>query len=69
MISLNKEWLKNYSIRLALIHNPKTPPGIAIRLMPYLSKKDLKDLAGSRNVSSLISSNARKTLAAKSKSS
>jgi hypothetical protein len=67
IITLNKEWLKNYSIRVALINNPKTPPGIAIRLIPYLSKKDLKDLAGSRNVSSLISSNARKALAAKSK--
>lgn len=69
MISLNKEWLKNYSIRLALVHNPKTPPGIAIRFMPYLSKRDLKDLAGSRNVSSLISSNAKKMLAAKNKTS
>jgi len=69
MVTLNKEWLKNYSIRLALIHNPKTPPGIAIRLMPYISKKDLKDLAGSRSVSSLISSNAKKLLAVKIKSS
>jgi len=67
IITLNKEWLKNYSIRLALIYNPKTPPGIAIRLMPYLSKKDLKDLAGSRNVSSLISSTAKKALVQKSK--
>lgn len=67
IITLNKEWLKNYSIRLALINNPKTPPGIAMRLMPYLSKKDLKDLSGSRNVSSLITSSAKKALAAKSK--
>ncbi len=69
MITLNKEWLKNYSIRLALIHNPRTSPGIAIRLLPYISKKDLKDLAGSRNVSSLISSNAKKMLTAKIKTS
>jgi hypothetical protein len=67
IVTLNKEWLKNYAIRVALVHNPKTPPGIAIRLMSYLSKKDLKDLAGSRNVSSLVSSNAKKALAAKSK--
>jgi hypothetical protein len=67
IITLNKEWLKNYSIRVALINNPKTPPGIAMRLIPYLSKKDLKDLAGSRNVSSLISTSAKKALAAKSK--
>lgn len=69
LITFNKEWLKNYSIRLALINNPKTPPGIAMRLMPFLSKKDLKDLSSSRNVSSLISSSAKKALIAKSKSS
>jgi hypothetical protein len=69
IITLNKEWLKNYSIRLALVHNPKTPPGVALRLMPYVSKKDLKDLAGSRNVSSIISTNAKKMLAAKAKTS
>jgi len=69
IITINKEWLKNYSIRLALVYNPKTPPGVALRLMPYLSKKDIRDLAGSKNVSSLIGSNAKKLLAAKSKSS
>jgi hypothetical protein len=69
MIALNKEWLKNYSIRLSLIHNPKTPPGIAMRLLPYISKKDLKDLAGSRNVSSLIATSAKKMVTAKTKTS
>lgn len=69
IITHNKEWLKNYSIRLALVYNPKTPAGVAIRLIPYITKKDLKDLAGSRNVPSAVSANAKKMLAAKTKTS
>jgi hypothetical protein len=67
LIAMNKEWLKNYSIRLALVYNPKTPTGIAMRLMQYITKKDLKDLAGSRNVPSAINANAKKLMAAKEK--
>ncbi len=69
LIAQNKEWLKNYSIRLALVYNPKTPTGIAMRLMQYITKKDLKDLAGSRNVPSAINANAKKLMAVKEKSS
>jgi hypothetical protein len=69
LITLNKEWVKNYSIRLALVYNPKTPVGVAMRLMPYISKKDLKDLAGSKNVPSAVSANAKKLVVAKIKTS
>jgi hypothetical protein len=68
LISLNKEWLKSYAVRLGLVYNPKTPTGIAVRLLQYLSKKDLKDVGASRNVPSTISAYAKKQLAAKEKS-
>jgi hypothetical protein len=67
LISLNKEWLKNYSVRVGLVYNPKTPTGIAVRLLQFLSKKDLKDIGSSRNVPSTISAYAKKQLAAKVK--
>ncbi len=69
IITLNREWLKNYTIRQALVYNPKTPTGIAMRLMPYLTKRDLKDLSGSKNVPSAITANAKKLMAAKIKTS
>jgi uncharacterized protein YneF (UPF0154 family) len=62
IILLNKDWMKNYEIKKSLISHPKTPPAKAMRLVPYLITKDLKNLVKSRQVSSLISNAARKEL-------
>ena len=63
LIVMNNEWTKNYSIKLALVYNPKTSPRVALRFMSYLTKKDIRDLAKSRGVSALIANNAKKLLA------
>ena len=62
MILLNKEWMKFYEIKKALITHPKTPPPKAMRLVPMLTMKDIKELAKSRQVSTLVSTAARKEL-------
>ena len=62
MILLNKDWMKLYDIKKALITHPKTPPPKSMRLVPLLTMKDLKDLAKSRQVSTLVSTAARKEL-------
>ena len=53
-IANNKKWVKNYSIKLALVNNPKTPLPIAIRLLGYLHDNDLKALRRNKNVSSVL---------------
>ena len=35
-ISLNKDWLRNYQVKLNLVTNPRTPFPMAARLVPYL---------------------------------
>jgi hypothetical protein len=62
MILLNKDWMKLYEIKKALITHPKTPPPKAMRLVPMLTMKDIKELAKSRQVSTLVSTAARKEL-------
>lgn len=62
MILLNKDWMKNYEIKKSLISHPKTPPAKAMRLVPFLTTRDLKHLVKSRQVSTLISNAARKEL-------
>jgi hypothetical protein len=59
---LNKDWLKNYEIRKALVTHPKTPLPKALRFVSALSMKDIKDLARSRQVSNVIATAARKEL-------
>lgn len=62
IILLNKDWLKSYEIRKALVAHPKTPLPKALRFVSALSLKDIKDLARSRQVSRAISTAARKEL-------
>ncbi len=46
----NKQWLKNYQIRLALVNNPKTPLAISLKLVTTLRNGDLNQLAKSNEV-------------------
>jgi hypothetical protein len=66
-ISNNREWTKNYQIKLALTMNPKTPVPQAIKFLNYLQDKDLRNLMKSKDVSNNISANARRLLTKKGK--
>ncbi len=61
-IHKNREWLKSYGIILALVNNPKTPPGIAITLVTGLRTKDISILEKNKNVSEAVRSVAKKLL-------
>ena len=49
-IAMNREWLRNYQVRLALVNNPKTPLSIAMTQIPYINQRDLSMLAKSRAI-------------------
>jgi hypothetical protein len=68
LVCANKEWVKNYQIRKALVTNSKTPLAKAIRFLSSLSDKDIASLAKSKNVSSVISTQARRLMAQKQES-
>lgn len=65
LICTNKEWVKNYQIRKALVWNNKTPLQPALRFLATLSEKDLAGLAKTKNVSTVIATQARRILLAK----
>lgn len=65
VVCASKEWLKNYQIRKALVENPKTPIHSALRLLTTLTEKDLSHLAKSKNIQTVLSTQARKLLIAK----
>jgi hypothetical protein len=60
VICANKEWVKNYMIRKALVENSKTPLPVALRFLGTLTDKDLEKLAKSKNVSTVIATQARR---------
>jgi hypothetical protein len=63
----NKDWTKNYQIRKSLVENAKTPIQHTLRFLSGLTAKDLGLLAKSKNVSSVISTQARRLLMNKEK--
>lgn len=54
----NKEYLRKYPVKLALVNNPKTPVSTAIGMLKSLHVKDLKMVATNRNISSAVFSQA-----------
>jgi hypothetical protein len=65
IILLNREWVKNYEMKKALVVHPRTPLQKAMRFMTFLTEKDIKELAKSRNVSQAIVNNARRMMHSK----
>ena len=59
-IAKNRDWVKKYGIQYALVTNPKTPPAIAMRFIPYLKKKDIALLEKNKNVSEAVRTMAKK---------
>jgi len=57
-----REWMKNYAIVLAIVSNPKTPPGNAVSILSELKTKDLTILAKSKNISEAVRAASRRLL-------
>lgn len=67
LISMNKDFTRNYQIKLNLVSNPRTPFTFASRLVPMLRESELKMLSKSKNVTGAISTAVRQQLAKKAK--
>ncbi len=67
LICANKEWIKSYKIRKALVENNRTPIQNAMRYLGTMGEKDLASFAKSKNISSVISTMAKRLLLNKKK--
>jgi hypothetical protein len=55
----NREFLRNYAIKISLVKNPKVPLPTALKMLFTLQEKDIKDLARDRNVPQTIQAQAK----------
>jgi hypothetical protein len=55
----NREYLKNYAIKVSLVKNPKVPLPTALKMLVTLQEKDIKELARDRNVPQTIQAQAK----------
>ncbi|HIJ95734.1 MAG TPA: hypothetical protein HPP94_08360 [Desulfuromonadales bacterium] len=65
LICANKEWIKNYQIRKALVESSRTPVQNAMRYLSTMNEKDMAHLAKSKNIPSVISTMAKRLLLSK----
>jgi len=59
-IAGNRDWIKNYTVMLSLVNNPKTPVSMALSFLPRLLTRDLRFLGKSKGVPEVIRVTARK---------
>lgn len=59
VIASKKDWTKSYSTVHALVRNPKTPPGLTVQFLSRLGNRDLKVVAGDKNIAELVRRQAR----------
>lgn len=62
-IARRRDWTKLYTVKLALVNNPKCPLPAAMRMLPHLREKHIKELSRSRGIPSALNAQARKILA------
>jgi hypothetical protein len=62
IIARNREFTRNYQVKLNLIQNPRTPFTFSSRLIPHLRDNDLRGLAKSKNVPSAVQQFVRQQL-------
>lgn len=59
-IARRREWVSKHNIVSALVKNPRTPAGVAVRLLPRVSVRELGQLARDHNVSSAVRTQAQR---------
>jgi hypothetical protein len=67
IIAMNREWTRNYRVKLGLATNPKCPLPMAIKFLNFFHERELRSIMKSKDVPQAISSAARRLLAKKGK--
>jgi hypothetical protein len=58
LISMNRNFRRNYTVVRNLINNPKTPVDVSLHLLPTITALDLKALAANKNVPETLRNSA-----------
>ena len=64
-IAFRRDWMRQYSILRAIVRNPRSPIDVTLPLVLRLNAKDMKTLAGDRNVPEAVRATAKREVARK----
>jgi hypothetical protein len=68
-IGQSREWNKHHSVVVALVYNPRTPPGVSTNFISRLRNQELKKLQTNHDVPELIRRMAKRTLVTRTQQS
>ena len=61
-IARRRDWTKNYSIKLQLVLNPKTPMALAMGFLVHLRAHDIRKVGRSKNIPSALATAAKRRM-------
>ncbi len=64
-IAGNGSWMKLYSVKLAIVANPRVPAPLAIKWLGHVHERDLRRLARSKEIPQVVATQANRLLARK----
>lgn len=67
IIAANREWTRNYQVKLGLATNPKCPIPTSMKFLNFLQERDLRGIMKSKDVPSPVAVHARRMLQRKGK--
>lgn len=67
IIANNRQWTRNYQIKIGLATNPKCPVPTAMKFLNFLQERDLRSIMKSKDVPTPIAAHARRLLHKKGK--
>jgi hypothetical protein len=67
MVASNRRWIPRYAVKKALVWNPETPARIALTLLKYLVRSDLREICRSSATGATVRRAARGLLEAEPK--
>ncbi len=66
VISMNREWMKKYTIVKAIVYNPRTPIALAMSNLKRINEFDMKLMQRDKNIPEVLRREAKRFLEAKS---
>jgi len=67
IIASNRDWTRNYAVKVGLATNPKCPVPTAMKFLNYLQERELRAIMKSKDVPTPIATHARRRLEKKGK--
>jgi hypothetical protein len=67
IIAANREWTRNYHVKLNLATNPRCPVQMSLKFLNFLHERELRSIMKSKDVPSAVSTHARRLLQKKGK--